>query len=72
MLNIGDGSMVRRSERLGMPKLFESSRVSKWYEKDIYVRVEKYFKRFFPHEMVLVSKAEAFPLRMSQNKDRLS
>ncbi|AIQ60845.1 SPL family radical SAM protein [Paenibacillus borealis] len=70
-LNIGDGSMGRRSEQLGMPQLFETSEVSKWYEKDIHVRVEKYFKRFFPDEMVQVSKAGAFPLSMSQTKDRL-
>lgn len=61
-LNIGDGSMGRRSDRLGMPELFQSNGLSEWYERDIHVRVEKYFKKSFPAEMVRVSKDEAFPI----------
>ncbi|MGJ7910091.1 radical SAM protein [Neobacillus sp. LXY-1] len=59
-LNIGDGAMGKRSDRLGMPNLFEENGLSEWYQKDIHVRVEKYFKNFFPDEMVRVSKQEAF------------
>jgi len=59
-LNIGDGLMGKRSERLGMPTLFEEHGLSKWYRKDIHVAVEKYFKKFFPPDMVRVSKNEAF------------
>lgn len=62
-MNIGDGSLGRRSAQLGMPQLFEANELSKWYEKDIHVRVEKYFKRFFSDKMVQVSKAGAFPLK---------
>lgn len=62
-LNIGDGMMGKRSARLGMPRLFETHDLAKWYEKDIHSKVEKYFKRFFPSEMIRVSKNEAFPLR---------
>lgn len=61
-LNIGDGLMGRRSERLGMPRLFEDHDLSAWYQKDIHVRVQKYFKKYFPDEMVHVSKQEAFPI----------
>jgi DNA repair photolyase len=60
-LTIGDGSMGKRSERLGMPRLFEAQGLSKWYQKDIHVRVEKYFKKSFPDEMIHVSKNEAYP-----------
>lgn len=60
-LNIGDGSMGKRSERLGMPSLFENHQLTKWNDKDIHVRVEKYFRKFFPEEMIRVSKHEAFP-----------
>lgn len=60
-LSIGDGSMGKRSERLGMPKLFEEHALSKWYQKDLHVRVEKYFNKYFPSEMIRVSKQEAFP-----------
>lgn len=59
-LRIGDGSMGRRSARLGMPELFEKHGLSKWYRKDIHVAVEKYFKKYFPEDMVRVSKDEAF------------
>lgn len=61
-LLIGDGLMGRRSERLGMPHLFETHDLSKWYQKDIHLRVEKYFKQFFPGEMIRISKDEAFPI----------
>jgi DNA repair photolyase len=60
-LLIGDGSMGKRSERLGMPQLFEAHGLSEWYQKDIHVRVEKYFKKSFPHEIIHVSRNEAFP-----------
>jgi DNA repair photolyase len=59
-LNIGDGADGKRSERLGMPKLFKEYDLSKWYRKDIHVMVEKYFNKYFPSEMIRVSKQEAF------------
>ncbi|WP_426445312.1 SPL family radical SAM protein [Paenibacillus sp. S-38] len=62
-LNIGDGSMGKRSDRLGMPAIFEAHGLSDWYRRDIHVRVEKYFKKTFPEEMIHVSKDEAFPQR---------
>jgi DNA repair photolyase len=60
-LNIGDGSMGKRSERLGMPHLFEVHGQSEWYKRDIHIRVEKYFKKTFPKDMIHVSKDGAFP-----------
>ncbi|QGQ44823.1 SPL family radical SAM protein [Metabacillus sediminilitoris] len=60
-LSIGDGLMGKRSERLGMPKLFEEHGLSKWYQKDLHVKVEKYFNKYFRSEMIRVSKKEAFP-----------
>ncbi|ANY70975.1 DNA photolyase [Paenibacillus sp. BIHB 4019] len=60
-LNIGDGSMGKRSKRLGMPELFAAHGLTDWYRGDIHVRVEKYFKKSFPHAMIHVSKNEAFP-----------
>ncbi|HZG86038.1 SPL family radical SAM protein [Paenibacillus sp.] len=61
-LNIGDGSKGKRSARLGMPRLFEEHDVSKWYREDLHLQVEKHFKKFFPGDMVRVSKEEAFPI----------
>lgn len=60
-LNIGDGSMGTRSKRLGMPNLFEEHGLEKWYDENLHVKVYKYFNKYFPSEMVRVSKEEAFP-----------
>ncbi|MFL0506420.1 radical SAM protein [Ureibacillus sp. 179-F W5.1 NHS] len=60
-LNIGDGAMGKRSERLGMPQLFEEHGLSKWYRKDIHEMVAKYFKKFLPKDIIRVSKNDAFP-----------
>ncbi|WP_026702232.1 SPL family radical SAM protein [Salibacterium aidingense] len=60
-LNMGDGSMGKRSERLGMPKLFRENGLERWDQPNLHVKVEKYFKKYFPPEMVHVSKNEAFP-----------
>lgn len=60
-LSIGDGSMGKRSERLGMPELFVEHGLSKWYRKDIHIAVEKYFSQHFASQMIRVSKQEAFP-----------
>ncbi|WP_407270335.1 SPL family radical SAM protein [Radiobacillus sp. PE A8.2] len=59
-LSIGDGSMGKRSARLGMPALFRQHELEKWYRSDIHVAVEKYFHKYFPSEMIRVSKEEAF------------
>lgn len=61
-LTIGDGSMGRRSKRLGMPQLFDDHNLTDWYRSDIHNRVETYFRSFYPGEMIHVSKSEAFPL----------
>lgn len=62
-LNIGDGSLGKRSKRLGMPQLFDDHDLTDWYRSDIHARVETYFNSFFPSEMIHVSKSEAFPLK---------
>nr|WP_237690694.1 radical SAM protein [Paenibacillus caui] len=62
-LNIGDGAMGKRSERLGMPFLFNENELSGWYQKNIHLKVEKYFKKFFPDEIIYVSKDKNYPLR---------
>lgn len=60
-LNIGDGAMGKRSERLGMTQLFEEYGLSAWYRKDIHIAIEKYFRKYFHSDMVRVSKEEAYP-----------
>ncbi|QOR67189.1 hypothetical protein IM538_03305 [Cytobacillus suaedae] len=53
--------MGKRSERLGMPGLFEEHGLSKWYDKDLHIKVAKYFTKYYPREMIRISKEEAFP-----------
>jgi DNA repair photolyase len=60
---IGDGERGRRSERLGMPRLFAEHGLSDWYAPDLHVRVKRYFAKFFPEERIRVSKEEAYPER---------
>ncbi|MGG1678546.1 SPL family radical SAM protein [Neobacillus sp. NRS-1170] len=60
-LSIGDGAMGKRSERLGMPNLFHEHGLSKWYQKDLHIKVEKHFNKYFLKGIVRVSKQEAFP-----------
>ncbi|MCM3791603.1 radical SAM protein [Domibacillus indicus] len=60
-LSIGDGFMGKRSERLGMPELFQQHELSKWYRKDLHLMVGRYFTKYFPAEMIRISKKEAFP-----------
>lgn len=61
-LLIGDGAMGKRSERLGMPKLFTDNGQSDWYKGNIHVRVEKYFRKTFPPDMIHVSRNDVFPM----------
>jgi DNA repair photolyase len=60
-LSIGDGAMGRRSERLAMPELFKEHGLSEWYQEDLHAKARTYFSKFFPREMIRVSKEEAFP-----------
>ncbi|KEO84134.1 SPL family radical SAM protein [Tumebacillus flagellatus] len=60
-LNIGDGAMGKRSARLGMPRVYEEHELSKWYMEDLHARVETYFRKYFPGDMIRVSKKEAYP-----------
>ncbi|MEH7415112.1 radical SAM protein [Neobacillus drentensis] len=60
-LSIGDGAMGKRSVRLGMPLLFQEHGLSKWYRKDLHQLVERHFEKYFPGDIIRISKNEAFP-----------
>ncbi len=60
-LSIGDGSMGRRSARLGMPQLFDEHGLSQWYQGDLHDKVKKHFLKHWPAGRVHVSREEAFP-----------
>lgn len=62
-LTIGDGAGGRRSERLGMPRLFAEHGLAEWYAADLHVRVKRHFAKFYPEARIRVSREEAFPGR---------
>ena len=59
-LSIGDGAMGKRSERLGMPTLFQEQELSKWYRKDLHQMVARHFEKYLTSDIIRVSKSEAF------------
>lgn len=62
-LNIGDGLKGKRSERLGMPLLFQKNELSKWYQPEIHLKTYKYFIKFFDEEIVFLSSNKVYPLK---------
>jgi DNA repair photolyase len=60
-LSIGDGAMGKRSERLGMPVLFQKYELSKWYRTDLHQMVARHFEKYLPSNIIRISKNEAFP-----------
>jgi DNA repair photolyase len=61
-LSIGDGSMGKRSARLGMPQLFEAHGLTEWNRPDLHVKAANDFRKYFSHKKVRVSRDEAFPM----------
>ncbi|MDR4947652.1 SPL family radical SAM protein [Neobacillus cucumis] len=59
-LSIGDGAMGKRSERLGMPALFQEHDLSRWYRKDLHLMVARHFQKYLPSDIIRISKNEAF------------
>jgi DNA repair photolyase len=55
-MNLGDGSQGRRSRKLGMPQLHAEHGWEEWYVPDNHERVERYFRKHFPAEMVKISQ----------------
>jgi DNA repair photolyase len=60
-LCIGDGAMGKRSDRLGMPELFQENDLSKWYRTDLHQMVARHFTKYLPSDIIRISKNEAFP-----------
>lgn len=60
-LCIGDGAMGKRSDRLGMPVLFQENDLSKWYRTDLHQMVARHFTKYLPSDIIRISKNEAFP-----------
>lgn len=51
-LTIGDGSMGKRSAKLGMPGLFKQNDLEKWYDPNLHKKVIKHFEKYYPNDMI--------------------
>ncbi|MBL0386474.1 radical SAM protein [Tumebacillus sp. ITR2] len=58
---LGDGSGGKRTERLGIPELYEANGLQEWYEPDAYLRVVERLREVLPAEKVLVSQQGFLP-----------
>jgi DNA repair photolyase len=54
-MSLGDGTKGRRSAKLKMPELFAAHDWQDWYASDIHDRVARYFRKFFPEDVVRIS-----------------
>ncbi|MGG4132176.1 radical SAM protein [Paenibacillus illinoisensis] len=62
-LNVGDGMKGKRSERLGMPELFQINKLSKWYDPEIHQKAYNYFIKYFNKRIVFLSSSKEYPMR---------
>lgn len=58
---MGDGSLGKRTERLGIRNLFEDNRYADWYDKDAYKKVAALFRTEFPDIDTLISQQGFIP-----------
>lgn len=58
---MGDGSLGKRTERLGIRRIYEQLGLSEWYDRDAYRRVMAELGNHFPDERIYVSQAGFLP-----------
>ncbi|WP_282939322.1 radical SAM protein [Paenibacillus sp. RC67] len=58
---MGDGSLGKRTERLGIRRIYEQLGMSEWYDRSAYQRVLSDLRAHFPTNRVYVSQAGFLP-----------
>ncbi|WP_028551801.1 SPL family radical SAM protein [Paenibacillus sp. UNC451MF] len=58
---MGDGSLGKRTERLGIRRIYEELDLSDWYDRNAYQRVLSSLKAHFPENRIYVSQAGFLP-----------
>jgi DNA repair photolyase len=58
---MGDGSLGRRTGRLGISSIYEEIELSDWYDRQAYLRVLDQLKEHFQESRILVSQAGFLP-----------
>jgi DNA repair photolyase len=57
----GDGSLGKRTGRLGLERIYERLGLKEWYHPDAFMRVVEQFRRRFPAEGLLLSRQGFLP-----------
>jgi DNA repair photolyase len=60
---MGDGSFGRRTERLGIRRIFDQLGLSEWYDRKAYLRVVQQLKTEFPDSAISVGREGFLPRR---------
>ncbi|WP_079913632.1 radical SAM protein [Paenibacillus sp. 32352] len=58
---MGDGNLGKRTERLGIRRIYEELGITEWYDRSAYERVWNRLKAHFPEHQILVSQAGFLP-----------
>ncbi|TDF97189.1 SPL family radical SAM protein [Paenibacillus piri] len=58
---MGDGSLGKRTERLGIRRIYEQLGMTEWYDRSAYMRVLDQLKAHFVEERIFVSQAGFLP-----------
>jgi DNA repair photolyase len=58
---MGDGSGGRRTEKIGIPSLYEELNLKEWYNRTAYRKLYKRFTEVFSQEQILISKEGFLP-----------
>ncbi|WP_347552003.1 radical SAM protein [Pseudalkalibacillus hwajinpoensis] len=60
---MGDGSGGKRTEQLGIRKLFEENGFADWYDRRAYLKIKKRLEKVYPAEAIHISQEGFFPNR---------
>ncbi|ULL19162.1 radical SAM protein [Paenibacillus sp. H1-7] len=58
---MGDGSLGKRTERLGIRRIYEQLGLSDWYDREAYQRVVAELRHHFPEDRLFISQAGFLP-----------
>jgi DNA repair photolyase len=58
---MGDGSHGKRTERLGIRRIYEEIGMSEWYNRDAYLQVQEQLNAHFAEDRIFISQAGFLP-----------
>ena len=58
---MGDGSGGKRTEQLGIRKIFEENGLKDWYDRQAYLKIKRRLREVFPENAVYISQEGFYP-----------